>query len=79
MQEVRVQRGRLTYVHPTSCMHCVQCRSSTTWRPVVMVRSSCFPDQMLTTELKRYALPLREWKDCRHSASLSHCQSAAQI
>ena len=45
-------------------MQLVQCRSATVCFPVVIVRSSCFPGQVLTTLSKRYARPLREWKDC---------------
>jgi hypothetical protein len=47
----------LSYFHPTVSLHCRQCISRTTWRPVVMLRSFGSDSVMLTTWSNRYALP----------------------
>lgn len=47
----------LSYFHPTVSRHCLQEISRTICRPVVMLRSTASDWVMLTTLLKRYALP----------------------
>lgn len=53
-----------SYFHPTVSLHCRQAMSRTTWRPVVMLRSPASPAWMLTTLLKRKALPCWPRKFC---------------
>ena len=36
-----------TYFQPTSCMQQLQCESETSWRPVVIMRSSFGPEVVL--------------------------------
>ena len=46
-----------SYFQPTVSLHCLQQISRTTCLPVVILRSPASPERMLTTLLKRYALP----------------------